>query len=127
MKRFAFSAVLLAIISSANAGFDSGNDLYKYCTDSKGSTPSDGFRKGMCFGLISGYFENLHMAYQCKLESPEITRQQVVDIVVNELRDNPAKRHLPANIIATAVLIRVFDCESWVGNGPPKNGPKNSN
>ncbi|WP_245320116.1 Rap1a/Tai family immunity protein [Bradyrhizobium sp. LMTR 3] len=99
----------------AMAEFDSGNDLYRFCNS------NDGFEKGLCYGLISGHFDNLHLAYQCKHSSaPNISRQQVVDIVMQALRQNPQERHLPAYLLSSRAMIRAFDCESWVGSGPAK-------
>jgi hypothetical protein len=70
--------------------FDSGNDLYRFCT------AQDDFSKGMCFGLISGYFENLQLACQRKKLSAQIAGRLLTS------------------------LCRNCDCESWVGSGAGK-------
>jgi hypothetical protein len=46
----------------------SGNDLYKFC-----SAPLGSFESGMCFGLVTAYFESLHMGFVCKGENESIT------------------------------------------------------
>jgi hypothetical protein len=116
MKRAILTASFLLLASSANAEFDTGNDLYKYCT----APAADYFSKGMCFGLTSGYFDSFHLAYKCEQETPQITRQQIRDIVMKALMDAPAKRHLPAFMLAGAAFSDAFVCESWVGSGPQK-------
>jgi len=107
-------AAFLMATSPAHSVFDSGNDLLRFCTS------DDTLDQGMCLGLISGYFENLHFAYECKGEAPKITtRTQLVDMVVRRLRDDPGKRHLPASVIASAVFLDAFNC-SWVGHRQQK-------
>jgi Rap1a immunity proteins len=114
MRRVVLAIGLAMFASSAGASFDSGNDLYKFCT------AKDEFSSGMCLGLISGYFDEMHVAYKCTRESSEITRGQLKDIVVQALRDQPAKRHMPGFVLASAAFMDAFGCESWVGSGPQK-------
>ena len=115
LRRFIAATIFsIAIPAGAWAAFDSGNDLYKFCT------ANDAFNKGMCLGPVTGFFENLQLAYQFKNLSTEITRGQLVDVVMKELRTNPADRHMPAYLIASGSLIKAFNCESWVGSGPAK-------
>jgi hypothetical protein len=54
----------------ANASFDTGNDVLRFCT----STSS--FDQGTSFGMISGYFDTMRLAYSCP-NNPGISRQQV--------------------------------------------------
>jgi hypothetical protein len=110
-------AVLLAICalvpSRAFAGFDSGNDLYKFCNNTQNT-----FEQGMCYGAISGYFDSMKVAFSCKRSEDNVTRKQVVDIVMKHLRENPSTRNYPAAIISMAAFKEAFDCKSWVGDGP---------
>ena len=98
MKRAWFSVFMfgfLSLTSPANAGFDSGNDVWEKCTSQKQ------FDQGMCYGLISGYFDSVQMAHTCpKAAVPDITRGQIRDIVVKFLKDNPGERHLLAATLA---------------------------
>jgi Rap1a immunity proteins len=114
------SAILFAgcvlLASPASAEFDTGNDLYRFCT----APADDRFSSGICYGLISGYFDALHLAYKCEQETAKITRQQIKDLVMKALKDAPAKRHLPAFVLAGAAISDAFSCQSWVGNGPQK-------
>jgi hypothetical protein len=108
--RIGMVAAFLMVMSPAHSLFDSGNDLLRFCTS------DDALDQGICSGLISGYFENLHFAYECNGEPPKtMTRRQLVDMVVKRLRDDPGKRHLPASVIASAVFVDAFNC-SWVGH-----------
>ena len=112
--RIGVVAAFLMVMSPAHSVFDSGNDLLRICTR------DDALDQGICLGLVSGYFENLHFAYECKGESPKIiTRRQLADMVVKRLRDDPGKRHLPASVIPSAVFLDAFNC-SWVGHGQQK-------
>jgi hypothetical protein len=104
-----------ASLSTAGAHFDSGNELYKHCTS------NEPFFKGPCLGLISGYFDELHLTYKCKGESGEITRGHR-DVVIQRLRDQPAARHLPAFVIASAAYVSAFDCEE--SDAPASTGTK---
>ena len=61
MKRAWFSIFVfgfLALVSPANAGsFDTGNDLLEKCAS------KNPFSEGVCYGVASGHFEGMQMAY----------------------------------------------------------------
>ena len=96
--------ILLLGCATAPAVFDSGNDLYRYCT-AKGS--GNGL---LCLGLVTGYLEGLRLSFDCgKLDG--VTREQLKDVVVKFLRDNPAERHLPAVMLASRPYYLAFKCQ----------------
>lgn len=100
------AGVLIAAlwITFARADFDTGNSLYKYCTS------ADPFDQGVCYGLVSGYFDGFHSGYVCPGESAEITRRQLVDMVINDLQANPGARHKPATPLVLSTFAKAFGC-----------------
>ena len=62
------------------------------------------FNQGVCFGLISGYFDGVLMTYTCPKDHPDITRGQIRDIVIKFLKDNPGERHLTGSDLGFARL-----------------------
>jgi Rap1a immunity proteins len=82
-----------------------GTTSTKFCSSRLGS-----FESGMCFGLVTAYFESLHMRFVCKAENDSITPRQLVDIVMKFYNDYPNRRHQPAMIGASAALLRAFEC-----------------
>ena len=105
MKYAVFVFGLLTLAAPANAGFDDGNKLLNYCTSEKS------FDQGVCSGLITGYFDGMQMAYTCSKGGPNITRKQVMDVVIKFLKDNPADRHLPGVNLAWRAFTVAFDCK----------------
>lgn len=94
----------LSHCSPANAAFDTGNDLYDFCTS------KDSSKQLLCLGLVTGYFEGMQAGYECGTD-PKITRQQLRDIVVKFLRDNPAERHRPGAVLAARAYFLSFNCK----------------
>lgn len=64
-------------------GFDDGNALLKDCTS------RNPFAQGLCYGLITGYFEGMRMSYTCSKDDPNINREQVKDVVIKFLKNTP--------------------------------------
>ena len=52
------------------------------------------------------------MAYTCSKVYPNITRQQIKDVVVKFLQDYPADRHLPGVTLAWRAFYVAFDCKA---------------
>lgn len=105
MREACFLFGFLSLTFSANATFDDGNKLLNYCTSEKS------FDQGVCSGLISGYMDDMQMAYTCSKADPKITRRQVIDVVIKFLKDNPADRHLPGVNLAWRAFVAAFDCK----------------
>lgn len=94
----------LAFAVPANASFNDGNQLLNHCTD------TNRFAEGMCYGVISGYFEGMQTTYKCSKINDKITREQIKDVVVKFLRENPADRHLPGLLLSYRAFTVAFDC-----------------
>ena len=73
-------------------------------------TSQNPFDRGMCYGLITGYYEGMQRAYTCST-NPNVTRRQIKDVVVKFLQDNPAERHLPAAVLSWRALNVAFGCK----------------
>lgn len=97
------SLMLVGFSFSANASFDTGNDVLKFCTS------QTDFDQGICYGMISGYYDTMRLAYSCP-SSAGINRQQIRDLVVKDLIADPAQRHLPGYLLAAASFVKTFNC-----------------
>lgn len=86
-------------------GFDDGNALLKDCTS------RNPFAQGLCYGLITGYFEGMRMSYTCSKDDPNINREQVKDVVIKFLKNTPEARHLPGVLLASRAFVLAFDCK----------------
>jgi hypothetical protein len=98
-------AMALIICFSQNAlallAFQSGNDLYAKCTN------KDDFSQGTCDGYITGIADEL-IAFdaaqgreQCIPTNASV--RQVVDVVMNALREHPESRdHVAADVVTGA-------------------------
>lgn len=95
---------ILAPASPTRAGFDTGNELYQFCTS------KSNFDEGMCLGLVSGYYEGMLAGYDCQI-SPKVTRGQMRDIVLKFLRENPQERHHPGSLLAARAYFVAFSCQ----------------
>jgi hypothetical protein len=102
---FTFGFLLLA--SPANAWFDDGNDLLKYCTS------QNMYSQGMCIGSIIAYYDSMS---GCSTPAPNITRGQIRDIVVKFLQDHPADRHLSGVTLAYRAFKVAFGCKPKTTN-----------
>jgi hypothetical protein len=97
---------LSLVASPAIAEFDDGNSLLKMCHSEKGS-----FERGVCYGLVTGYFQGMQIAYTCSKVAPNIKRGQIIDVVVKFLQDNPAGRHLAGVLLSYLAFYVAFDCK----------------
>jgi hypothetical protein len=99
-------AVLLLVLSTAVAsgGDDTGNDLYGFCQQQRVS-----YQFGLCVGLVTGYFQQVHFFFKCR-EDDNVTRAQLVDVVVKYLRENPKDRNKSAQILGSAAIALAFNC-----------------
>jgi hypothetical protein len=106
MKYAVFIFDLLSLARPASAAFDDGNKILERCSTSQSS-----YNQGVCAGLISGYFDGMQMAYTCSKADPNMTRRQVMDVVIKFLKDNPADRHLPGATLSWRAFYVAFDCK----------------
>jgi hypothetical protein len=119
MKRFVAAALFL-FPSIAQAGyFDTGDDLWNLCTD---KFPGHNY---LCIGLPAAYFDMmLATGYRCATVG--VDREQVRDVVLKYLSDNPEKRNLPASELAITPLKAAFQCvgpaPAQITSPPPRPG-----
>lgn len=104
MKRLLLVGFLILLPTRSHAVFDTGNDLYNFCTS------KNDLKLMLCLGLVTGYYEGLSFTYDCDT-SPKVTREQMKDIVVKFLRDNPAERHRAAVALAGRAYFLAFSCK----------------
>jgi uncharacterized protein YneF (UPF0154 family) len=107
--RFTLFGIVVVLVAAvwvnfARAAFDNGNELLHNCTI-RGE-----FAGGLCYGLITGYYDGMRLSYTCAKDDPKINRQQIRDIVVKFLGDHPEARHLPAIYLAARAFVEAFDC-----------------
>ncbi|SRR6266436_68773 len=104
-----FSVALLGMADEASAGFLDGNALYRYCT------ATDAFSQGACIGYVDGvadlmgFSDDVAKRPQCIPVS--VQAQQVVDVVVKFLRDNPADRNYNADSLVFAAIHQAWNCK----------------
>jgi len=102
MKRFVAAALLFFPGIAQAEYFDTGNDLWGLCTD---NFPG---HKYLCLGLPVAYYDMmLATGYRCVATG---SREQVRDVVLKYLTDNPDKRNLPASELAMTSLTAAFQC-----------------
>ncbi len=103
MKRLVAAALLLFPSVAHAEYFETGNDLWTFCTD---KFPGHDF---LCLGMPAAYFDMmLATGYQCA--SVGLAREQVRDAVLKYLSDNPDKRNQPASQLALTSLKTAFQC-----------------
>jgi hypothetical protein len=104
-----YSALALAVFALGSSpatatSFDSGNDLYRYCSS------KDAGKTILCLGLVTGYLEGMQLAFDCN-NLDAVSREQLKDIVLKFLHDNPADRHLPAALLSSRAYYLAFKCQ----------------
>lgn len=108
----AFAATALA--STGNVYATSGNDLHQWLLEQqkfKNGANADGFSIGAGFGYVSGISDKLAGEGDICFPSKNITKGQLVDIVLKMLDANPEVRHLRASAIVTVALQDSFPCK----------------
>jgi Ssp1 endopeptidase immunity protein Rap1a len=89
--------------SQAQAGFQTGNDLYEKCI-----SPPKTIESAYCIGYVSGVADTLTNG-TCIPQTATVG--QASDIVVKYLREHPEYRHVPASILAAWALLDAFPCK----------------
>jgi hypothetical protein len=90
---------------SSHATFMSGNELFKYCNAAAG-TPDRLTYKGYVIGIS----DELTIEDFVRLPEQAVDRQ-AIDVVLNYLRANPAKRQDSASSMVGAALMDAFPCQ----------------
>lgn len=112
MKRLLF--LILALSASpahaAPTGNNFGNNLYKNC--SSDTTSFEGAVSVVaCNNYIVGVVDGLVLSGEANrwFAMPDgVTGQQLQDIVLKYLRDNPNKRHLPGPVVIINAMSEAF-------------------
>lgn len=94
-------AITLALATTANASWFTGNDLL-------GHLNGEPFERGGAAGFITGVASAIDGDIACI--PPEVTVSQMRDMVHQQLRATPSVRHQAAEIIVAAVLMNEFPC-----------------
>src|SRR5258708_3058057 len=99
------AALMLAGCScEASAYFDTGNALFAVCEG------RSAFEIGDCMGTIVGHYDMMMaLGYRCGNDSTK-SKQQMRDIVVKYLRDNPADRSEQAATLSFVAFFAAFSC-----------------
>lgn len=131
MKRSAFSVLCAALVlfsgHSANAQSISGNELQETCVS------QDPVFGGFCIGYILGAIEGMSLGAYAVLGAAgedetseainasissflghctpaEATNDQLRDVVVKYLHDNPETRHMSGRILILQAMQQAFPC-----------------
>ena len=105
----------LVISTSANAAFLDGNDLYERLTDYKRETSRSLVSASMAFGFVVGVADTWNgqagakSGYMFCLPK-NVKAGQLVDVVLEYLRTNPADRHYSAGSLVQASFDSAFPC-----------------
>jgi hypothetical protein len=105
--------VLLGMLAGvANAGFQTGNDLYAKCKAPEGSLDSV-----YCVAYIAAVFDSLEAGFVAGERGIEVCTPdniqlgQARDIVARYLTDHPEWRTSPAYYLAADALMRAWPCK----------------
>jgi Rap1a immunity proteins len=99
---------LVIAATTASAGFDDGNALFERCKTYTSDRATEPFNDGVCAGYIVGATDALDRGSLLCL--PDVTKGQIIDVVILWLRDHPEKRHLGASSLIGAALKEKFPC-----------------
>lgn len=104
-------AALTALPAPASAKFEigTGNDFLTHCSDYQ--KPS--FTSGICFGFLEGFIARDYLPsgeQAACLPSPSPTNQQIMDVVLLFLRNNPTYRHREMGVLTWHALHEAFPC-----------------
>ena len=95
-------AITLALATTANASWFTGNDLLRHLN-------GEPFERGGAAGFITGVASAIDGDIACIPK--EVTVAQMRDMVHQQLRNTPNVRHEAAEIIVAAVLMTQFPCQ----------------
>ena len=103
-------ALFLASHNPALAYFVSGNELYAECKSEKTASQTN------CLGFISAVVDAIEVGFSLeqgpKACVPEnLNREQVKDIILSWIEQNPKGRHNPAILISYVALVDAFICD----------------
>jgi Ssp1 endopeptidase immunity protein Rap1a len=113
-------AVAIAVaISASTAAAEDGNSWSSRCriTPEQRSTTTEGMWLMNCSGYARGVADTIQLwrgaegdkAPACIPE--KVTTQQLIDVGLRFMRENPAERHLPAGVLLTRAFSLAWPCK----------------
>lgn len=124
MKRAILATLSMATFGNANAGFYTGNDLYRMLNGT-------GAERSVALGYVAAMSDSQDHSqlltvismtvnktwkdkfpYQFFCVPANVTSGQLADIVKKYLAENPASRHADAAALVSAALIAVWPCQA---------------
>lgn len=112
------AACIIGIAAPTSAAFVDGNKLLATCESEHHSDFGD------CIGYITGVADVLQKTeingFTACLPS-NVTRGQIRDVVVRDLRSNPANRHYIATGLVAEALYKAFPCKQQPQKSPPQS------
>jgi len=96
----------------AKAEFESGDSILKECEVSRSSSTyyqSNAF----CIGYLSGVVDALSTLNALKGETcgpDDMTLEQLLDVVIKYLHDNPQSRHASAALVTWSAMNQAYGC-----------------
>jgi hypothetical protein len=104
---------LVALIAAAGligstpvfAALDSGKSLCDSCND-----PNDTSKQSYCLGYVAGVSDVLAGMHIICI-GPHVSVRQIVDVVVQYLRQHPGRRDMDADDLTATALALAFPCK----------------
>jgi hypothetical protein len=107
MKRLLIALTAALAFSAQATYFNDGNKLLSDMEDSSNTS------RMYALGYVAGVVDSLNQVVFCMPST--VTVGQVNDMIRNYLRNTPAERHLPADVIITRAFSAVFPCKKGSG------------
>lgn len=111
------AASLFGLDSEARAEFKNGNDLYAYCS-AKENSATYYQDAAACSTYIVGVYDAIEMEKSLNKSNPYyclpkgVIVRQLTEIVTNDLKAHPERRHLPAAALVAIALRGAFPCSA---------------
>ena len=109
MKKLILTTCLTALLS-ANAQATYFNDGNKLLSDMEENVNTS---RMYALGYVAGVVDSLNQVVFCMPNT--VTAGQVNDMIRNYLRNTPAERHLPADVIISKAFGVAFPCKKGGG------------
>jgi Rap1a immunity proteins len=121
------SAIALPLASTASpanaeqSSLSTGNGLLNFCRDESNRLLCTAFINGFHAGAMnaslvismreSGSYEDYKKKYQPYCNPNNVDAEQLLDIVLKYIRDNPQKRHFDSGLLIIVALNQAFPCQ----------------
>jgi len=117
MKQLFLGLVFLATCSKGlTALLDNGNEFYSECDNYQNGGHAFSMCIAYAYGIWNGAgtmamihgFEKTGDLFQCT--PPDVTNQQLLDVALKYMRDNPAERHRSSTELFLAAWLNAWPC-----------------